>query len=372
MPETRSGAGGAGPSHPVQAEVPVEEPEAPSMAEVLDHMKTIISGIEELRSEVEKVKATDESRRKELSHATVLLPPQENTAVSGSVQNPVLNQELTTEVHQEEVRKEDAVPMVPSLERIEYIPVSSAHKLYSRELEADRVSRIGDYRFPAARMTWRRIVQDFPVRPELLRRLVGVAFSGAAKKIYEEVSAANLSATADELWDIMETKLYNVSQQRSQRASFYSTIWKEKTESIEQYGARLATAAMTLPEDVSEEALLHRFIDGLPQRLKVQALLISGGFDEIVAKTALVSKASQRPVQSSELVREISERQGRYQSLPISERTCFQCNQKGHIARLCPNSKNEKENAGNGDRKEQKQINGGGAQPAQGSAPRTE
>jgi hypothetical protein len=140
-------------------------------------------------------------------------------------------------------------------------------------------------------MTWRGLVQDFPVCSELLRRLVGLAFSGAAKKIYEEVSASNLSATADELWDLLESKVYNVSQQRNQRTSFYSTSWKEKMESIEQYGARLSTAAMTLPEGVSDEALIHRFIGGLSQRLKVQALLIRGGYDEIVATTSLVFKA---------------------------------------------------------------------------------
>jgi hypothetical protein len=127
----------------------------------------------------------------------------------------------------------------------DFITVRSAHKLYSRELEADRVSRIGDFRFPGARMTWRRLVPDNFVRSEMLRRLVGLAFSGAAKKMYEEFSASNLPATSNELWDLMEAKVYNVSRQRNQRASFYSTSWKENTESIEQYGTRTATAATT-------------------------------------------------------------------------------------------------------------------------------
>jgi hypothetical protein len=52
----------------------------------------------------------------------------------------------------------------------------------------------------------------------------------------------------------MESKVYNVSQNRDERASFYSTSWKENLESIEQHGARLATAAMKLPEGVSDEA----------------------------------------------------------------------------------------------------------------------
>jgi hypothetical protein len=63
------------------------------MAEILDHIRTIISGSEELRSEVEKVKATDGLLKNELSQAAVLPSPQENTAVSGSVQNTVLNLE---------------------------------------------------------------------------------------------------------------------------------------------------------------------------------------------------------------------------------------------------------------------------------------
>jgi hypothetical protein len=150
----------------------------------------------------------------------------------------VLHGEAVEEVYR---AKKAPADVQKTAEDTEFIPVSSAHKSCARELEADRVSRIGDFRFPAARMTWRRLVQDFPVRSELLRLLFGLAFSGAAKKIYEEVSASNLSATADELWDLMESKVYNVSQQRNQRASFYSTSWKEKTESIEIYGARLAT-----------------------------------------------------------------------------------------------------------------------------------
>jgi hypothetical protein len=43
-------------------------------------------------------------------------------------------------------------------EDTEFIPVSSARKLCARELETDRVSRIGDFRFTAAEMTWRRLV----------------------------------------------------------------------------------------------------------------------------------------------------------------------------------------------------------------------
>jgi hypothetical protein len=358
MPETRSGAGGAGPSNPAREQV-TDEHEAATVDDIMTHMKTLIPGIEALRSEVREVKSREDSMRQELSRIVAASVIQGNTAVSGRIDD-----DMDRSAGFQDQRRT----------KVEYISVGEAHKLYSRELEADRVSRIGDYRFPAARMTWRRVVQDFPVRPELLRRLVGVAFSGAAKKVYEEVSAANLSATADELWDTMQLKVYNVSQQRSQRASFYATSWKERTESIEQYGARLATAAMALPEHVSDEALVHRFVEGLPQRLKVQALLISGDYDEVVAKTSLVQKASQRAVIGPEMIREVNESCDSRPRIPFSERTCFRCNQKGHIARFCPLAGNGGGSSGqstqtveHGIQNGAIQINQSGAQPAQGA-----
>jgi hypothetical protein len=398
MPETRSGAGASGSGEPPQGTT--DAPGEGTLDVVLEHIKMLSAEVVELRSDVARVEIREESLRQELSEAvtgrqvaelrneverakvTEISLRNELSQVAGT--QPVQETSSVSRIIQDRSMVEDSgiketpVEVLDKALPTDFITVSSAHKLYARELEADRVSRIGDFRFPAARMTWRRLVQDFPVRSEMLRRLVGLAFSGAAKKIYEEVSASNLSATSDELWDLMEAKVYNVSQQRNQRASFYSTSWKEKTESIEQYGARLATAAMTLPEGVSDEALIYRFIDGLPHRLKVQALLVRGNYDEIVATTSLVSKASQRSVQGPELVREVSEvREERqpYQGLPFSERTCFECNKKGHIARMCPNMRKDDAKSSSlawvtekGGQKEQK--NKSGALPAQGMVSR--
>jgi hypothetical protein len=38
---------------------------------------------------------------------------------------------------------------------------------------------------------------ELPAHPELLRRLAGVDFVGAAEKIYKEISARHLYASAD-------------------------------------------------------------------------------------------------------------------------------------------------------------------------------
>ena len=161
-----------------------------------------------------------------------------------------------------------------------FLDSETAHKLYSREFFGDRVSKIGDPQFCAARKTWKRLMRDFSVHPDELRRLVGVAFMGPAKRIYEEVTSLHLNAEADELWDLLESKLYNTSQQHGQRASFFAASWKERTESIDQFGARPRTMSLLLPDHVTEEALIRRFIEGLPSRLRAQALLVNGSCDE--------------------------------------------------------------------------------------------
>ncbi len=143
-----------------------------------------------------------------------------------------------------------------------------------------------------ARKTWNRLVWDFPAEKHTRRRIVVVAFSGAAKKIYEEVANLYLEADDEELWDQLESRLYNDGQQRGQRAAFYSAYWRERHESVDQFGARLRSQALTLPETVSEESMTHRFIDGLPPRLRPQAVIISGEYDEVVAKTSLVAQVT--------------------------------------------------------------------------------
>jgi hypothetical protein len=129
-----------------------------------------------------------------------------------------------------------------------------------------------------------------PFRRETFRRLVGLAFEGPAKKIYEELSALQLSSNSEELWEFLRTRLYNHSQQRNQRAAFYNSYWKDRHESVEQFGAMLQAMAIEMLEKISDDALVHRFIEGIHSRLRVQALLVHGNFDEVVAKTSLVPK----------------------------------------------------------------------------------
>jgi hypothetical protein len=82
MPKTRSGAGGAGPSN-LAREQATDEHEAATVDDIMTHVKTLISGIEALRSEVREVKSREDSMRHELSRIEAASEVQGNTAVSG-------------------------------------------------------------------------------------------------------------------------------------------------------------------------------------------------------------------------------------------------------------------------------------------------
>lgn len=152
-----------------------------TIADVITNMSGIVDGIQELRNEVAEVKSMGQSLRVEIDQIR-------SESREGDVAGDDGFDQEVNDVDDIQIQGVSAVGQAVKTSEKDFIPVSTAHKLFSREFESDRVTRIGDYRFPAARMTWRRLVQYYPVRPELLRRLVGVAFGGAAKKIYEEVS----------------------------------------------------------------------------------------------------------------------------------------------------------------------------------------
>jgi hypothetical protein len=122
---------------------------------------------------------------------------------------------------------------------------------------------------------------------------------------------------------------------------------------LEQFGAKIQATAIEMPENISDDALVHHFIEGLPSRLRVQALLVYGNLDEVVSKTALVAKASdfhkcsphsdpvfvvQEPVKetSDSTAAGPGTRNGGNESQglrPYRYRVCYTCRELGNIAR---------------------------------------
>jgi hypothetical protein len=140
-------------------------------------------------------------------------------------------------------------------------------------------------------------------------KLVGHAFSGQAAAVFQQVAAANPTATAFELRVAMERHLYNVAQVQNQRGKFYEAQMK-RGESVEEFSEWLRELAVGLPESIDEYVLQQRLIAGLPEYLKVPAATASTDFDTAGTQLGRVAEAtttsaSRRRYGSGEQVNEV-------------------------------------------------------------------
>jgi hypothetical protein len=104
--------------------------------------------------------------------------------------------------------------------------IGEANRLYKDNLTAVTVTKAGDSKFAAARACWDRLCAHFPVSEAHQAKLVVHAFVDQAAAVFQQVTAANPTATADEEWAAMERRLYNVTQVQCQRSKFYEARMK--------------------------------------------------------------------------------------------------------------------------------------------------
>jgi hypothetical protein len=77
---------------------------------------------------------------------------------------------------------------------------------------------------------------------------------------------------------------------QSQRARFTSATMR-KDESVEEFAERLRQLACGLPVTTTDDVLLQRLRDGLPSALKVDALAVTGEFDNVVSQVGQIADA---------------------------------------------------------------------------------
>jgi Retrotransposon gag protein len=187
--------------------------------------------------------------------------------------------------------------------------IGEANRLYKDNLTAVTVTKAGDSRFAAAKACWDRLCAQFPVSEAHQAKLLVHAFSGQAAAVFQQVAAANPTATAFELWAAMERRLYNVAQVQKQREKVYEARMKRE-ESVEEFAERLRELAAGLPESIDDYVLQQRLIAGLPEYLKVPAATASTDFDTAVTQLgqvaeAMTTSASRRRYGSGEQVNEV-------------------------------------------------------------------
>ena len=117
------------------------------------------------------------------------------------------------------------------------------------------------------------------------------AFERDALRVYEEDAGFYVNASADDLWEILETKLCNIVHRSDLQDKFFGMKWNDRKDSVAHYAERLRSAAMALPTTISMGVLLNRFKAVLPQKLHNQAVLVMGDFDTVVRSVSLLSTA---------------------------------------------------------------------------------
>lgn len=240
------------------------------------------------------------------------------------------------------------------------------HRMYGDSLRNTRVSKVPDFKFETAYMTWHRLLADVPVPVDRQRALMALAFEGVALKIFEQTALISVRnrESPEQLWQRLREKLCNKSHIISLRSQFMNIRWNEKRESIAQYSTRLRNMAMNLPDEISDDMMTNMFIQGLPNKLRMTSLTVQGSFDEVVSRISLIANEMGR---EREAVRAVAEYPGKDEkptkpgssarglapitSPSITDRrdptsgvprplnpldlVCFYCKEKGHIIRYC-------------------------------------
>jgi hypothetical protein len=114
------------------------------------------------------------------------------------------------------------------------------------------------------------------------------AFEGVAATVFQNLAATHPSASSPQLWDLTQARLYKSAQVATQR---FTAAVMQKDETVEEFAERLRVLACGLPEATSDDVLLQRLRDGLPNSLKVNSLSVTGEFDAVVSQVCQIAGA---------------------------------------------------------------------------------
>jgi hypothetical protein len=162
-------------------------------------------------------------------------------------------------------------------------------KLYRTTLKNVTVHGILDPIFPAARSAWNRLREQYPLDGRIARASVSDAFVDHAATVYEEVAAANMSASEQELWECLASRLFNPAHVSIKRAE-YENAQQGARESINEIGHRIRQLAGCLPEPTPDAVMCSRFTRGVNRSLRRDAILIDrDNFDDLISSVPKIA-----------------------------------------------------------------------------------
>jgi hypothetical protein len=130
---------------------------------------------------------------------------------------------------------------------------------YKNILSASAVESAGDDNFSAAKQEWVRLANDAPIFEADARIMVTYAFTKTVAAEYEDFCSKNQEADTEELWTLLEAKLYNSAQGSAARVAFNSANMR-RGETIQGYVLRQKGLSRGLPECGIEEFVKQRFV----------------------------------------------------------------------------------------------------------------
>jgi hypothetical protein len=104
----------------------------------------------------------------------------------------------------------------------------------------------------------------------------GMEFTGPAATVYEKVHGDYMNATAEELWDKMQRRLYSEAQVQAQHSRLH-TVKLGADETIEDFSQRIRDLGTGLSEAAEDAMLRQSFREGVITTLKyIFWLLVQG------------------------------------------------------------------------------------------------
>ena len=187
--------------------------------------------------------------------------------------------------------------------RCRYESRSSVRKIVKDEFRST-VENIGDPKFALYKKNWAAMARDYRIRERHLVRFMNHLFDGDVLLVYQNVREENPDASSLEVWKLMSVVCYNSNHQAAVRDKVFRPKYDSKTQSVEDYGNAIKTAALALGYRIPERQLIDQFEHGLPPNLEKHATGLSGTFDEVVAMTAKYERACKRGNESFRVVGE--------------------------------------------------------------------
>ena len=256
-----------------------------------------------------------------------------NNKIKGIVKitpNDYQKDERPNEIHSNEI-----------VSKASQLSVNERIKIWQKNLESNKIGRHGDAVFTAARSTFIRLRNRFPLPEEIQLEMMLLCFSRRLMATVNRIFSDNVCLSCDEMWDKLADVFYNESQIQAHNSQFMRTIWNEATESIQEYADGLRSLGGNL--NVGQQMMKAAFVQGLPRRLQAYVYGDRGSFDAVVAYTSTLVASGL--VKKTEGVREVTET-----AVPPASNTkhhsnkvCFGCGGVGHFARdpVCPRRNNK-------------------------------